>query len=110
MSDLKITYDSGTCEVISLRKTEYSDGNLAVVANLIWDDCNAEKVRVSVNLPDQTNVLGDGEFYAKNWSEGERMFNVLISAGWIVDTGRGGQSGFVRPPVCKIGSDAVMDN
>ena len=108
MENPKISYDDESAEVVNLHKAEYYDGNLAIVAELVWNDGNKEKTKVSVNLPDQAHFLAEGQFFAKNYSEGERVFNALIASGWIVSTGHVGSSGYARPPVCVIGPNAVI--
>jgi hypothetical protein len=86
-------------KILRLETTEYNDGNLAVIA--VWDD--GERHPVSVNIPDQAfNLIGEGEFFLKNWSESEELAAKLIASGAVVDTGSTVPTGYVRAPICKL--------
>lgn len=57
---------------------------------------------VSLNLPRDMGKLDDGEFFVKNYSEGEYFYNALISHGILSETGATVPSGFVDIPICKF--------
>ena len=106
-----VSFGDSSCQVLGLRFSKYDKNDrLAVIAALEWADGLIESQVVSVNLPDESNqtLLKKGQFFAKNWSEGERIFNALVASKWIVPTGWLGSSGFVRPPVCEVGPDAII--
>lgn len=100
--------------VVGFRKTEYpSNKTLAVLAQLRYEDGEVEEFAVSVNLdhPDNgyaSRSLQKDEFFCKNWLEGTEIYNALVASEWLVPTGKVGSSGFVHPPVCKIGSKAKV--
>lgn len=88
--------------IIALNFCEYHDGNLAMLATLVFDDTGEENVAVSTNLPNHASMLKGGMFFAKNWSEGAPTFNALIKSGELVDTGARVPTGFVSAPVCYL--------
>lgn len=100
--------------VVSFRKTTYPSNNAtAVLARLQYEDGDDEEFAVSVNLDHADNLyasrsLQPDEFCCKNWSEGVDIYEALVKAEWLVPTGAAMRSGFVRPPVCKIGSKAIV--
>lgn len=89
--------------IVALGVTEYNDGNLAVLATLVFDDTGEEEnVAVSVNISNAADNLPPRMFFCKNWSEGEAIFNSLIKSGELVDTGERVQTGYVSAPVCYL--------
>jgi len=85
--------------IVALKETEYHDGNYCVLA--VWDD--GEESPVSVNIPDQAfNLMRKGEFFLKNWTEGEALAKALLESGQVVDTGSTVPSGYVRAPICRL--------
>ena len=108
---MSIPFDS-QAQIIGLRTTNYrSNGALAVVALVDYgiEEEGFEEVPVSVNL-DHVNAgqtmksrnLAEGEFFAKNYSEGERLYSALVSGGWIEPTGATARTGFVTVPACRL--------
>ena len=106
-----VSFGDSSCKVLGFRFSKYlNNDRLAVLVALKWDDGFIENQTVSVNLVDESNqlLLKETQFFAKNWSEGEPLFNTLVASKWIVPTGWLGSSGFVRPPVCEVGPDAII--
>lgn len=101
-------------EVLSLRQTAYSSNNaVAIMALLKFEDGETEEQAVSVNLDHADNLfasksLQPGEFYCKNWSEGADLYEALVTAEWLAPTGAATRCGHVRPPICRLGSKAVI--
>jgi hypothetical protein len=73
----------------------YSNGRLAI--SFICDE--GPFCHLTVNLPDQH--LNPGEVFVKDWSENEVLVVALVAAGWLIDTGREVQSGYVFPKVMR---------
>lgn len=95
--------------ITSIEKSVYKTNNaLAMLANVEYDDGYKEQVAISVNLAEESPNLPDGQFYAKNYSEGYPIFSTLIAAGWIETTGKETQSGYVTLPVCQLTDKAVI--
>lgn len=98
---MKLEFLDTVVELKAIRKTMYTEGNLAVQADVLWEDDNhPETITFSVNVP--TVRLGEGEFLAKNYSEGEPLYSALIGAGLIEPTGQEVPSGWVVLPVCRL--------
>jgi hypothetical protein len=93
-------------KIVSLEKTTYSDGNLAVLA--VWDD--GERHAVSVNIPDQAGKLGEGEFFLKNWSESEELAKALFASGKVIDSGATVQTGYVEAPIARLHDNDTRDD
>lgn len=52
-------------------------------------DGSGESIAVlSVNLPERSHLLGDGEFFAKTWSENREIAEDALASGIFRDTGR----------------------
>ncbi len=112
--------------VSGLELTKYSDGNLAIVAVILWDDGDKEKLTVSINLahgqPVQSKDLDEGGFFAKNYCQNERLYDTLLATGWLVlvlvlvltactaqaATSVTGATGHVVVPACRIGPNAKI--
>jgi len=78
-------------------------GNDAVAVELVAADGSGERIAVlSVNLPEHAADLGPGEFFAKTWSENERVARCVLKAGLFEDTGRRVPTGFVEAQVWRI--------
>jgi len=54
---------------------------------------------ITVNLPED---LAEGEHFVKGWSENEPIVKALLDAGWLRDTGRRVQTGYVEAMVCEF--------
>lgn len=85
-------------KIIKLTETKYADGNKAVFA--AWDDGDLSKV--SVNLPGIAGQLQDGEFFLKDYTEGEPQAKALLASGAVIKTGFTAQAGYAAVPIVKI--------
>ena len=81
-----------------LKKARYQNNNTALVAA---DEDGVPFITVSVNVsplpPDRAAI--------KNYSENEGVFEALIAAGLVTDTGETIRSGFVTCPVARFNPD-----
>jgi hypothetical protein len=74
----------------------YGQGRLAITF-----DCDEGPYgTLTTNLPNEH--LNDNEVFVKYWSENGPLFEALLDAGWIVDTGREVMSGYVSPKVMRL--------
>jgi hypothetical protein len=76
------TRSFGTAAVLRLA---YQDGRLAVA--LLAED-GETLATLSVNIPESAHLLGEGEFFAKTWSENEEIAEDALASGIFRDTGR----------------------
>jgi hypothetical protein len=75
----------GTAQVIT---SAYDRGGGCAVELV---DGNGEPITMlSVNLPEFAPLLGDGEFFAKTWSENEEIAKDALFSGIFRNTGRTG--------------------
>ena len=109
IADINVKVASQGLTLTALYKTEYNDGNIAIIADFSYEDDDpnligpyVEQNAISVNLPDEAYNLQEGEFFLKDWSERERLAKVLISSGVVVDTGAKVRSGYVKVPIVKL--------
>jgi len=77
----------------------YANGALAV--QLIADDGEVI-TKLSVNLVDEAHTLGEKEFFAKVWSDNERIAPAALASGLFEDTGRRVKTGFVEAQVWSV--------
>lgn len=84
--------------VVSLRLTQYADGNFCVLG--VYPDGETE--RISVNIPNEAWQLEEGEFFLKNWSENEELAQKLMDSGIVRLTGGAVQTGQVRAPIAIL--------
>lgn len=76
---------------------KYGNGRLAVQIS----DENENVWTVSINMPQVE--LGTDEFVFKTYSENDGLFEGMLSAGVIEDTGRSVDVGFAGPqPICSL--------
>lgn len=73
----------GTANVIT--NTYQRGGKLSVE---LVADSGEEITTLSVNMPECSHLLGDGEFFAKTWSENEGIAEDALVSGIFRDTGR----------------------
>lgn len=73
----------GKANVIT--STYHKGGRLSVE---LVDDNGDEIAMLSVNMPECSRFLGDGEFFAKTWSENETIAEDALASGIFRDTGR----------------------
>lgn len=109
-----VQFDDQKAEIQQLKVLHYQSNNaMAVIAVMFWDDGMRENVKVSINLNHDQHVksheLPEGSFVAKSYFEGYPVFSALIEAGWIEETGRTVQTGYVDAPVCRITDKAQIE-
>lgn len=93
----------GTHRIVALFETEYKDGNRAILAERVFEDGETERTPISVNIPNEAyNLMQEGEFFLKNWSEGQATAEALIDSGILIDSGSSVQTGFVRAPIVSV--------
>jgi hypothetical protein len=73
----------GTANVVT--NTYQHGGKLSV--ELVADD-GEEIAMLSVNMPECSHLLSDGEFFAKTWSENETIAEDALASGIFRDTKR----------------------
>jgi hypothetical protein len=73
----------GKAEVVT--HTYQRGGKLAV--ELVAEDGETIAM-LSVNIPNSLHLLGDGEFFAKTWSENMTIAEDALASGIFRDTGR----------------------
>ena len=73
----------GTANVVT--NTYQRGGKLSVE---LVADSGEEIAMLSVNMPERSHLLGDGEFFAKTWSENEEIAEDALASGIFHDTGR----------------------
>ena len=56
---------------------------------------------LSLNIPEKGNLLGEGEFFAKTYSENEEIAQACLASGRFEDTGKRVASGFVQVEIWK---------
>ena len=82
----ELTFPTRDCGTLTVRKVIY-DTNEALAVEL--DDEHGERFAVlSVNIPEDTHLLGPNEFFAKTWSENERVAKDALASGIFRYTGR----------------------
>jgi len=79
---------------------EYGNGGLAVSLIAVADGQPIAKL--SVNLPEAADQLGEGEFFAKTWSENAPIVGPALASGLFEDTGRRVATGFVEAQVWRL--------
>ena len=73
-------------------------GNLAVEL----EDENGEPMAVlSVNIPESSHLLREGEFFVKTWNENEEISQDALASGLFRNTGRT-HDGFLRAPIWTL--------
>lgn len=100
-TNLNIPVPSIGANITGLHFSEYRDGNLACLARLSYPD-DTEDLPISVNIPEEARELKGGEFFAKNWSENEAIFNALVESGELVVMEKSVATGYVVAPVCHL--------
>ena len=64
----------------------YQNGGALAVEIVVESDETSNVL--SVNLPEFSHLLGEGEFFAKTWSENEEIAEDALASGHFRDTGR----------------------
>lgn len=102
-------FANGTVDtkVVGIGFAEYDVGG-AMVVILIFHPGDGEPI--SVNLPEQSDLLEEGEFFIKDWSDKEHIVKKLVEHGLvtILDKPRI-PSGHVMVAAAKINEDALTD-
>jgi hypothetical protein len=98
MTDIKtdISFDTrfyGRASVVT--DAYHVGGKLSV--ELVADD-GEPIATLSVNMPDCSQLLSSGEFFAKTWSENEDIAEDALASGIFRDTGRT-SGGIVNAPI-----------
>ncbi len=89
--------------IVALFEHKYNDGNRCILAERVFEDGEKERTPISVNIPNEAyNLIGEGEFFLKNWSEAEEAAKALIDSGVIIDSGSSVQTGFIRAPIVSV--------
>jgi len=102
---IEIAFGNYKANIIGLTTHVYGNNTMAVVAHIR----RYQGIVISINLePVNSLLLGEGEFFVKNYSEGKPFADVLIEAGWLVPTGVIGRQGFIACPACRIGKAAII--
>jgi hypothetical protein len=68
---------------VVLTKEKYADGNIAIVGH---DPDDEPFGTLSVNLPEDANILNNNEVFIKNWSENEAFAKAALKSGFFIDT------------------------
>jgi hypothetical protein len=85
--------------VVAIETTAYAHGDSMAVLAVF---ANGERQPISVNIPPVSEGLPNNYFCAKNWSENEDLYRLLVENGILVPTGQVVPTGFVQAPVCKL--------
>lgn len=94
--------------VADVMLTSY-DSDPDVPAIVLVNAESGETIAVlSVNLPDDKQVLQPGCFFAKTWSENERIAETALASGLFVDTGLRVPTGYVSAQVWRIVESEVQ--
>lgn len=113
-STVKLTLFDQEVEIRSLRRSIYADGNLAVLANIVWPDGMSEQEPISVNMahgqPLQSKDLPEGEFFANTNEPRTTFVAALLAAGWIEQTGSQAPSGYLVYPAVRLTSKAILES
>lgn len=109
------------CKVVGITVTHYRDNDkaMAVTLKLEWppSEDNGGQVTVedhalSVNIPEAAvpnHLLPEGEFYAKNWSENEKLYQACLEHRIIEEVeGKSATSGFITAPVCRLSATGKL--
>lgn len=94
----------GASEQLTLYRTTYADGNTAILIEAydVQMDYPAPFGVLSVNIPSEADHLQEGEFFAKNYSEGKDLFDHLVNEGLIEHAGWRAQTGYVSIPAVRF--------
>lgn len=100
------------CVIDLMQVSQYdSNGKLAVMllCQTEYDPEAHEPYAVlSTNIVEQEHILDDGEFFFKNYSENEKIFDAFMLAGYAERCGGGGTAGFAGGvPICRLTEKAM---
>ena len=76
----------------------YANDRLAI--KMVDPEDGSPVCTLTTNLPDQH--LNPGEVFIKHWAENELIFNALVEAGCLIDTGREVASGYIHPKAMRL--------
>lgn len=85
---------------VTLRFAEYGNGMTAI--RLIDAEDGSPMAMLTVNLPNQTEALGEGEFYVKTWSENAEIAHAALQSGLFIDTGKRASAGYATASIWKL--------
>jgi hypothetical protein len=81
-----LSFNTRLCGTSNVVTNSYQHGGKLSV-ELVADD--GEEIAVlSVNMPECSHLLSDGEFFAKTWSENESIADDALASGIFRDSGR----------------------
>lgn len=89
---------------VTVEEVKYLDENPAFV---LYDKNGEELVVLSVNLPQEKDRLGPGEFFVKTWSENADLAREALASGLFIDTGKRVPTGYVEAHIWKKGASAA---
>lgn len=93
------TYRDQKCVLVP---SKYVEGER--LALQVYDAATGSPVAVAtVNIPQEP--LSEDECFIKDWSENDGIFDALVAAGFIEDTGRTVPTGFVEARVARVKFD-----
>ena len=87
-ADIKtgLSFNTRLCGTANVVTNSYQRGGKLSV-ELVADD-GEEIAMLSVNMPECSHLLSDGEFFAKTWSENAFIAEDALASGIFRDTGR----------------------
>ena len=95
-----ITAFNGEVVATDLYISKYANGAMAVS---LFEESGEPSCTLSVNVPEHSSALGEGEFFLKNYSENEQMADNAEKEGVIiVDRTRFLDNGFVKIYIAKL--------
>ena len=102
---IQVNYGNGyIVQVRSLQTHKKYKNGAMVVEALTIEEC----LVLSINIDIESLALREGEFFAKNHSEGKPLYDALLAAGWIEETGLTTKPGFVEIPAVKLTDKAII--
>ena len=81
-----LSFNTRLCGTANVVTRSYQRGGKLSVE--LVADSGEEIAMLSVNMPECSHLLSDGEFFAKTWSENEDITADALASGIFRDTGR----------------------
>lgn len=94
--DIEIVFNEIECIV----DKSNSYRNERIVLQLVERETGEEVLTATVNIPEV--FLKNDEVIIKNYSENEGIFEMLIAAGILEDTGKRTETGMVTCPIARL--------
>jgi len=85
--------------VATVKQTTYADGNLAI---LLVDDMGSPLCKLSVNFPEDIDMLDENQFFAKTYAENRELAKDALQSGLFKETEKFIDNGYVKCPVWEI--------